>query len=185
MKIPHNSLKYLLYSGLLVLVTVSCSHKYNSNELDLGFYQWNMWPDKQAGEDGLPSCGWEDLHRGMGALVRIPARVNAHFEAEELSGITWFHCRFTLPEMWEHRQISLKFEGISHPARIYLNELEVGHYSVGESTFNLDVTESIYYVRDNHLAIRIADPEKASGGLTGSVWVSSMVPDHDQISNKP
>ena len=176
---------YLLYSGLLVLLAVSCSHKYNSNELDLGFYQWNMWPDKQVGNDGLPSCGWEDLHRGMGALVRIPARVNEHFEAEELSGITWFHCRFTLPEMWEHRQISLKFEGISHPARIYLNELEVGHYSGGESTFNLDVTESIYYVRDNHLAIRIEDPERLSGGITGSIWVSSMVTDHDQISNKP
>ena len=184
MKLPYNSLKYFLYSGLMVLLAASCSHKYNSNELDLAFYQWNMWPDKQAGEDGLPSCGWEDLNRGMGALVRIPARVDDHFEAEDVSGITWFHCRFTLPEMWEHRQISLKFEGISHPSGIYLNEVLVGSYSGTDSEFQIDVTENIYYVRDNHLAIRIADPDQLSGGITGTIWVSSLVPNHDPNSQE-
>jgi hypothetical protein len=179
MNLANNSFKNFLYSGLIVLLAVSCSHKYNSDELDLGFYQWNMWPDTQTREDGLPSCGWEVLHRGNGALVRIPAQVDEHFGAEEISGTTWFHCRFTLPEMWEHRQIILKFEGISHPARIYLNELLVGSYTREASAFELDVTESIYYVRDNHLAIRITDPDQLSGGITGTIWVSSSVVPQD------
>ena len=178
-------LKKSLPVCLILLLAVSCSHKYSSNELDLGFYQWNLWPDDQPGADGLPSCGWEVLHRGKGALVRIPARVNEHFEAADISGITWLHCRFTLPELWEERQISLKFEGISHPARIYLNELLVGSYAGEGSAYTLDVTESIYYVRDNHLVIRIADPDQLSGGLTGTIWVKSHVADSDPADTEP
>lgn len=181
----RTSIRTGLLAALILLLTVSCSHKYNSDELDLGFYQWNMWPDNQAGVDGLPSCGWEVLHRGNGKLVRIPALVDEHFAAEELSGTTWFHCRFTLPEIWEDREISLKFEGISHLADIYLNELKVGTFAGGGSSYKLDVTETVYYVRDNHLAIRISDPDQISGGLTGSVWVSSQAPNHDPIPKKP
>jgi len=172
---------YYLYTGLMLLLAVSCSHKYNSNELDLGFYQWNMWPDNQAGEAEIPSCGWEVLHRGNGELVRIPAQVDEHFPTGEISGITWFHCRFTLPEIWEDREISLKFEGISHPAKIYLNENLVGSYSGDGSSSSIDVTETIYYVRDNHLAVRIRDPEQLSGGVTGTVRVISMVSNQNPI----
>lgn len=169
--------------GLMLALTVSCSHKYNSNELDLGFYQWNMWPDKNAPENGPPSCGWEVLHRGMGALVRIPAMVEDHYPAEEISGITWFHCRFSLPELWEHREITLKFEGISHPAEVYLNELLVGSSPGGGRAFEIDVTESIYYVRDNHLTIKISDAEKVSGGMTGTLRVVSVKPEQESEQN--
>jgi len=175
-KINSTNLKHILCVVLVAFVAASCSHKFNSDELDLGFYQWNLWPDNQAGEDALPSCGWEEFHRGMGKLVRIPALVDEHFSTEEISGITWFHCRFTLPEIWEDREIILKFEGISHPAEIYLNELKVASYPGGSTIFSMDVTKTIYYVRDNHLAVRISDPEKASGGMTGTVWVSSENP---------
>lgn len=169
--------------GLMLVLTVSCSHKYNSNEMDLGFYQWNMWPDNHATENGSPSCGWNVLHRGMGELVRIPAMVEDHFPAEELSGITWFHCRFTLPELWEHREITLKFDGISHPAEVYLNELLVGSTPEVGSAFEIDVTKTIYYVRDNHLTLRISDPEKISGGMTGTLRVISVKPGQESEQN--
>jgi len=164
-----------LLAGLLLMLAVSCSHKYNSNELNLGFYQWNLWPEYPASNEGhAPSCGWEELHRGMGALVRIPAMVEDHFTTDEMSGVTWFHCRFTLPELWENRQIRLRFEGTSHPAEIFLNELLVGSTPGGGSAFQIDVTETIFYVRDNHITIRISDPEMVSGGMTGTLRVISV-----------
>ena len=71
----YTALKVILI-GFVLLSTLSCSHKYNSNELDLSFYQWNMWVgDELSGpvgssEPAPPTCGWEEFNRGVGNLVR-------------------------------------------------------------------------------------------------------------------
>lgn len=173
----------LLVSSLLFLQ--SCSHKFESDVLNLDFYQWNLWEDSKAGqEDMLPSCGWEDLHRGKGKLVRIPASLGEHFPDRGSSGVYWYHCRFTLPEQWEEQAIFLVFEEAGPQVRIYLNEVEVGYFQ-GKITFEVDVTEDIYYTRDNHLSIRISKPpggfSGGSGGITGNILVKPVL-DEDKGS---
>lgn len=163
----------ILFFSFVLLV--SCSHDYESDTLDLGKYQWNMWPDMEASE--TPSCGWEVLHRGNGKLVRIPAIQDQHFNVEEQSPVVWFHVRHTLPELWEHREISLRMEGVSKRADIYLNEEHVGSFMGDQSPYILDISDKVYYVRDNHLAIRVYDPVSASGGITGKILVVSKPPD--------
>ncbi len=64
-----------------------------------------------------PSCGWEKLHRGNGKLVRIPAII------EDYAGISWYHCRFTLPELWQEKQIVLMFDAAGPEVEVYLNEI--------------------------------------------------------------
>ncbi|MFO7669576.1 MAG: hypothetical protein R6W31_07970 [Bacteroidales bacterium] len=179
---------------LLLVLPFSCSHSYDSDTLDLWRYQWNMWPDidAEAGPDSLysapvtidrlpvhaPSCGWEVLHRGNGKLVRIPATLASSFSREEQSSVTWFHCRHTLPELWAGRDISLSFEGVSHRAEIYLNEALVGAYLGENRPFTIDITDVVYYKRDNHLAIRVYDPLPDSCGITGKILVVSKPSDH-------
>ena len=83
------NMRYLHHSTLILLIILasSCSHKFDSNVLDLAFYQWNLWPDVEAmKEDGPPSCGWDELHRGNGKLVRIPALVQDHFQDHRATG---------------------------------------------------------------------------------------------------
>ena len=142
--------KWSLLIMLLALV-VSCSHKYNSDILELSFYQWNQWPDEDAdwnagpGFDqsddlsGIPSnpptCGWEVLHRGNGNLVRIPAVLTDHV------GVSWYHCRFTLPEVWEARKIILRFEGAGPEVEVYLNEALLSYFRERDTPFELDVTD--------------------------------------------
>lgn len=150
---------------ILVLLTamISCSHKYDSDILNLSFYQWNQWPDTEADNNqqsflpNPPSCGWEELHRGNGKLVRIPATI------EDYTGISWYHCRFTLPELWQKKRIELMFEAVGPEAEVYLNEKLVGTHFGNNEPFNLDVTEWIYYTLDNHLAIRIRTQEGLGG----------------------
>ena len=61
---------------MALLFLVGCSHKFDSDVLDLDFYQWNLWHDRDGAlEDEAPSCGWEVLHRGNGQLGRIPALI--------------------------------------------------------------------------------------------------------------
>jgi len=177
---------------LILWIAFSCSHSYDSNTLDLGTYQWNMWPDLSGkpGPDSLytkgnvlsglpvnpPSCGWEVLHRGNGKLVRIPAILSAQFEPGEQSRISWFHCRFTLPDLWENRVISLSFNGVSHRAEVYLNENLVGFHLGENEPFKIDISDVVYYTRDNHLAIRVYDPDPGSAGITGKIVLISTLP---------
>ncbi|MEN8228570.1 MAG: sugar-binding domain-containing protein [Bacteroidota bacterium] len=179
-KIVSSTKRLFSLLGLMTLM-ISCSHKYDSDVLDLSFYQWNQWPDREAGynQDSLkaqseevsalspnpPSCGWEALHRGNGNLVRIPAAI------EDFSGISWYHCRFTLPELWQEKQIVFMFEAAGPGVEVYLNESLVGTHQGNHIPFDIDVTNQIYYTLDNHLAIRISDPE--GGGGIGNILVKS------------
>ena len=168
-------LQYLFLLLSLVLL-VSCSHKYDSNILGLEFYQWNLWEDTGAekGSD-LPSCGWDDLHRGKGLLVRIPAPIEEHFPDTEDKGIFWYHCRFTLPEQWEERPVSLILEGAGPHIKLFLNQEAVGSFQNEEGAFELDVSEVIYYTRDNHLSIRVSSSQEGNpgkiNGITGNILV--------------
>lgn len=168
----------ILLWALALILMGSCSHKYDSNTLGLDFYQWNLWEDTGAepGND-LPSCGWEDLHRGMGVLVRIPASIEEHFPDMESTDIYWYHCRFTLPEQWEGRAISLLLEGAGPYIKVFLNQEAVGAFQNKEGSFELDLSEVIYYTRDNHLSIRVSDIQAAGpgklNGITGTALIKS------------
>jgi hypothetical protein len=170
-------LNYLLLL-LSLMQCASCSHKFDSNVHSLDFYQWNLWQDTGAEPgDELPSCGWDDLHRGMGVLVRIPASPDAHFPDMEESSVFWYHCRFTLPEQWKEKPVSLVLEGAGPFVKLYLNQEQVASYLDEEGAFELDVSEVIFYTRDNHLSIRISNPREGRPatihGITGNILVKS------------
>ena len=171
------TLNYLLLILTLTL-WASCSHKFDSNVHSLDFYQWNLWQDTGAKQgDELPSCGWEDLHRGMGVLVRIPASPGEYFPDMEEGSVFWYHCRFTLPEQWKARAVSLVLEGAGPQVKLYLNQEQIGSYQDKEAVFELDVSEVIYYTRDNHLSIRISNPRDGIpgkiNGITGNILVKT------------
>ena len=174
----------MLLALLVPVLVVSCSHKYDPDTLDLGFYQWNLWYDTttESGQD-MPSCGWEDLHRGMGKLVRIPAMAADHFPDKQATGVLWYHCRFTLPEDWEERKISLEIKGATPAAGLFLNQEQIAEFHGNEPSYEIDVSEKIYYTRDNHLAVMIRTPEGADWnhvGISGGIVVRSS-PDGDSI----
>ena len=161
---------------LLLAIMGSCSHKYDSNTLGLDFYQWNLWQDTET-ENGndLPSCGWDDLHRGKGMLVRIPATIEEHFQELKSTDVYWYHCRFTLPEQWEERPVSMIFDGAGPHIKLFLNQEFVGSFQNEEGAFELDVSEAIYYTRDNHLSIRVSSSHEGTpgkiNGISGNILV--------------
>lgn len=163
---------------LSLILLGSCSHKFDSNILGLEFYQWNLWEDAEAelGTD-LPSCGWDDLHRGKGVLVRIPASIEEHFNDLKDDDVFWYHCRFTLPEQWEGRAITFVLEGAGPHIKLFLNQEAIGSFQNEDVAIEMDVSEVIYYTRDNHLAIRVSDIQEGLpgklNGITGSVLVKS------------
>ena len=166
----------ILFYALFLILMGSCSHKYDSNTLGLDFYQWNLWEDTGPVQaDDLPSCGWDDLHRGKGKLVRIPASLEEHFPGIEESSVFWYHCRFTLPDQWEGKSISMVFEGAGPVLKVFLNEEEAGSFQGEEGAFKLDVSDVIYYTRDNHLAIRVSGLEAETAGKQNGITETILV----------
>jgi len=169
------NMKYLVFPIILLTlgIVTACSHKFDSQVLDLNFYQWNLWPDREAtSKDDAPSIGWEELHRGTGKLVRIPALIKDHYPGDQGEDIYWYHCRFTLPENWEEKEVILRFIGVGPTSNVYLNGELVGSNRGMEGNFDMDVSETIYYTRDNHLAIQVSDPESDrfhTMGISGTV----------------
>ncbi len=169
---------------ILALTLVSCSHDYSSDTMDLAFYQWNFWIEERVSDDApSPSCGWDEMHRGVGKLVRIPATVGEHFSSE-FSGVSWFHVRFTLPELWAGKDIAIHFEGINGNTQVFLNEELAGVQPLTNGPFTMDVTGKIYYTRDNHMAIRITDPRPGRGGVTGKIILEAEAPDENTPSEE-
>ena len=181
MKEPGKRVAFITALLLLILLS-SCSHKFEPNVLDLDFYQWNLWYDTSEGSTMQgPSCGWEDLHRGMGKLVRIPALARDHFQDKNETGVLWYHCKFTLPENWEERKIELQITGAGPRVELFLNEGKIAEFQGNQEKFTLDVSEVIFYTRDNHLAIRISTlpgDHWAEEGIAGGVVIKS-IPEED------
>ena len=186
-KTDRNTALRVLTIGFLLISTVSCSHKYNSNELDLSFYQWNMWAGDEvsvlasSSEPAPPDCGWDEFNRGVGKLVRIPATFEAQFSETENKGVLWYHCRFTLPELWQARTIHLVFENAGPGVDLFLNEKFVESHKGNHTPFELNITDQVYYTRDNHLAIKVTDSEPGSNpgafGILGKIVVKSSESD--------
>jgi hypothetical protein len=184
----YTALKVLLI-GYVLLLTLSCSHKYNSNELDLSYYQWNMWAGDEGAGQGIssdpapPGCGWDEFNRGVGNLVRIPATFESQFSVEENKGVLWYHCRFTLPDLWHSKTIHLAFENAGPGLDLFLNEQFVESHKGNDTPFELNITDQVYYTRDNHLAIKVIDSESGSNsgafGIMGKIVVKSSAPPND------
>jgi hypothetical protein len=179
----------VLTIGFVLISTVSCSHKYNSNELDLSFYQWNMWAGDEvlgqvvSSEPAPPDCGWDEFNRGVGKLVRIPAAFDTQFPGLENKGVLWYHCRFTLPDLWEAKTIHLVFENAGPGVDLFLNEKFVESHKGNHTPFELNITDQVYYTRDNHLAIKVTDSEPGSDpgtfGIMGKIVVKSSASPND------
>ena len=187
-------MRYLRFSSffLLMALACACSHKFDSNVLDLSFYQWNLWQDVDATMDkgatldsGAPSCGWEEMHRGTGKLVRIPALAQEHFPGERGAEVYWYHCRFTLPEDWGEREVTLNFEGVGPVSEVFLNRDHLGSHRGEEGEVEMDVTDVIYYTRDNHLTVRIVSSDEGKGGIGGTITLSSQIPVGEAFGNTP
>ncbi len=119
----------------------------------------------------------------MGNLVRIPASFESQFSETENNGVLWYHCRFTLPDLWEARTIHLAFENVGPDVDLFLNEKFVESHKGDHTSFELNITNQVYYTRDNHLAVKVIDSGLGSNpgafGIMGNILVKSSAPPND------
>ena len=103
---------------------------------------------------------WSDL--------RVPGHWGMINDFSNYTGIGWYRKTITLPDNWK-RQASdrfyLKFGGVYHLSRVYLNGKFVGMNRGGFTPFEFDVTDALNFDGDNVIAVQ-AD----NSAIVGATW---------------
>lgn len=88
----------------------------------------------------------------------------------------WYRKHFNLSEEDKDKRITLYFEGVGTNATVYLNGCLVKHNFCGYTPFEIDVTSTVYFDKENVLAVYTDISENEGwwyegGGIYRHVWL--------------
>jgi len=119
------------------------------------------WLLHRGGEpDAIPADAW--------AATVVPGKFAGWYGQESYllahGPIAWYKTGFIVPMDWDDgRQLRLRFEGVSHYCRIYVNQQFVGEHRSVFVPFEVDIT-SAANIGVNELAVYVVSPEAAADG---------------------
>lgn len=67
----------------------------------------------------------------------------------------WYRKHFTMPEGSEGKRVMLRFDGIAGEATVYLNGCLIGHNFSRYNTFEIEISDYVYYEKENVLAVYV------------------------------
>ncbi len=98
----------------------------------------------------------------------VPGHWGMNNNFSNYTGIGWYRKSIELPQNWsktsDHRYY-LKFDGVYHLSRIYLNGKFIGMNRGGFTPFEFDVTDALNFERKNVIAVQ-AD----NSAVVGATW---------------
>lgn len=103
---------------------------------------------------------WHDL--------KVPGHWGMINDFSNYTGIGWYRKKINLPEHWveaKNNRYYLKFDGVYHLSKIYVNGKFVGMNRGGFTPFEFDVTAYLNYNDENVLAVQ-AD----NSAIVGATW---------------
>jgi hypothetical protein len=171
--------------------------------VDLSGSGWSLWQDKAANwkDDELfappvdvarlpvnpPTVGWEAIEASSadGAKsVAVPGTAEQYLQHGEgpdgdIVGVTWWSRRVSIPPAANGKRLLLRFEAVRQRAEVFVNRKLVGYDLVGNTPFDVDVTDAVGSSSEAQLAVRITDPggnfEWRDGG-SGLKWGKYKIP---------
>lgn len=88
----------------------------------------------------------------------------------------WYRKHFSLDERDRNKRITLYFEGVATHSTVYLNGCLMKHNFCGYTPFEVDITDMVYFDRENILAVYTNSSEHEGwwyqgGGIYRHVWL--------------
>jgi len=152
-------------------------------ECELSGDGWRLWLDNEAGwkndniylppvnigalPDNPPTCGWEDLEKYFHKKVSVPGTVEEHFWgangnpvgiAGDYRGVSWWSTNFQLDPDLRGKRITLAFDSVNLRAEVFINKKLAGYDVIGNTPFDVDITNAVIFGEENRLDVRITDP---------------------------
>ena len=71
----------------------------------------------------------------------------------------WYRNHFTLPEGSKNKRITLRFDGVTGKSTVYLNGCLMYHNFSSYNTFQIDISDNVYYDKENIIAVYVNTEE--------------------------
>ena len=103
-----------------------------------GIWEFQLGDETEPGE----RCGeFSDMGR-----IAVPASYNDQKEERayrEHYGWAYYRRKLTVPLCWQGQRVVLRFDAVTHQARIYINRELVARHKGGFLPFELDITDLV------------------------------------------
>lgn len=70
----------------------------------------------------------------------------------------WYRGTFGLPRRWKGGRVVLHFGGVDWETDVWVNGKKVGNHEGGYDAFSFDVTDILYWERENEIVLAVWDP---------------------------
>ena len=95
----------------------------------------------------------------------------------------WYRKHFTLDESDMDKRLALYFEGVATHSEIFVNGVSVYRNFSGYTSFEVDITDFVYFDKENVVAVHtITDRHESwwyeGGGICRNVWLKKTAPLH-------
>lgn len=171
---------YTILVGILSLSSALFSSAAETRaEMNLSGSGWKLWHDREAKweQDELfappvdlskvptnpPTGGWSALETANATPVSVPGTVEEYLQKTpgpegDLNGVSWWFRTVRIPTADSPKRLLLRFESVRLRAEVYVNQKLVGYDVVGNSPFEVDITDAAKPNEEIQLAVRVTDP---------------------------
>ena len=178
---PRRTLLFVLICFLFAVYTAVAEP--GRWECDVSGEGWKLWLDREAEwiDDDVfmppvtisslpvnpPTCGWDRLDYLSDKIVAVPGTVEEHFwgangnpigNAGDYRGVSWWSTIFELDSSLRGKRIILTFDSVNLRAEVFVNRKLVGYDVIGNTPFDVDVTNAVKFGAKNSLDVRVTDP---------------------------
>jgi hypothetical protein len=164
--------------AVIVLFTAAVHAGQPRIEMDLGGPGWKLWLDKDAKweNDRLylppvdvsklpynpPTGGWDELD-SRPHNVAVPGTVEEYLQhgdgpTGDIKGVSWWIRTIHIPDASGPRRLLLRFESVRQRAEVFVDHVLVGYDVIGNTPFEVDITDAAKPGGDCELEVRITDP---------------------------
>ncbi|MBR5539539.1 MAG: beta galactosidase jelly roll domain-containing protein [Clostridia bacterium] len=95
----------------------------------------------------------------------------------------WYRKHFKLDESDKAKRLALYFEGVATHSEIFVNGVSVGRNFSGYTSFEVDITDFVYFDKENVVAVHVITNRHEAwwyegGGICRNVWLKKTAPLH-------
>lgn len=144
---------------------------------------WSLWLDKEASwqNDRLylpheitdlsllpvnrPTGGWQVLSNNPDAVsVEVPGTVEEYLTVsdnprpEDFRGVSWWYRKIKIPADQKNKRLIIYFESVRMRAEVYLDGKLMAYDLIGETPFQVDITDEAKPGTEQLLAVRVTNP---------------------------
>ena len=141
-------------------------------------YYYNDKPDRYCEPCDLTSDGWHKVDLPNDYIIAQDNDKNqnnalGYFKYDN----AWYRKHFTLSKEYEDKRVLLRFDGIAGKSTIYLNGCLMHHNFSAYNTFELDISDYVYFDKENIIAVYVNTEEfegwwYQGGGIYRDVWLT-------------